>query len=390
MQIKLIKSTFYNEVETKEKLCKFIKESSHLSIGRHCAEFETHFSAWQGRGHSVFFNSWSSANLALIQALLNLWRVSSGDKVAFSGITWATNAMPLIQLGLEPVPVDVELESLNVSSELFIEADKIHNFKAFFLTNLLGFSSDIERIREYCESRGIILLEDNCESLGSVSSGVKLGNFGLASTFSFFVGHHMSTLEGGMVCTDDTELSYELRKVRSHGWDRNLPSEEQQRLRSSCWVDDFYAKYTFYDLAYNLRPTEINGFVGVDQLQYLDEIIQKRQSNYFEFLKIFEYGDDFHKITPKTELVSNFAFPLILKDPSLLDSYVRKLTEAGIEIRPIVGWLMTKQPFFMKHVSAQYVLPNCELIHKQGFYFGNNPEMTEGEISYILSLFENA
>ncbi len=142
--------------------------------------------------------------------------------------------MPLIQLGLEPVPVDVELKSLNVSSELFIEADRIHNFKAFFLTNLLGFSSDIARIRDYCESKGIILLEDNCESLGSEASGVKLGNFGLASTFSFFVGHHMSTLEGGMVCTDDLELSYELKKVRSHGWDRNLPTDEQQRLRSSC------------------------------------------------------------------------------------------------------------------------------------------------------------
>ena len=260
--IKLIKSTFYQEKETKEKLCNFIKKAKTLSFGIECEKFETNFAKWQGRKQCVLLNSGSSANMALIQALLNLGKLKKGEAVGFSAVTWSTNVMPLIQLGLVPVPVDVELDTLNTSSRNFLDVLKKYNLRALFLTNLLGFCDDIDVIKKICDARKIILLEDNCESLGTEYQGKKLGNFGLAATFSFYVGHHMSTIEGGAVLTDDKKLATMLRIVRAHGWDRNLDLVRQENLRKKFKVNStFYSRYTFYDLGYNFRTTEINGFL---------------------------------------------------------------------------------------------------------------------------------
>src|SRR3989338_7190084 len=258
--IKLMKSTFYKEEETKQKLCEFILKANKLSMGEKCREFEIAFSKYQGRRFAVLVNSGSSANLALIYSLLKLGKINPGDNVGVSALTWSTNVSPLLQLGLNPVPIDVSLNTLNVSSGNLLETLKTKELKALFITNALGFCGDLDKIVKICEEKNIILLEDNCESLGSVAYGKKLGNFGLASTFSSFVGHHLSTIEGGMVCTDDEKLYEMLLMVRAHGWDRNLYTKSQKQLRKKEKCDDFYAKYTFYDLAYNARPTEISGF----------------------------------------------------------------------------------------------------------------------------------
>src|SRR3989344_1898347 len=177
--IKLIKSTFYKENEIKKKLCKFIMESSQLSIGKECRKFEEKFAKWQERKYCVMVNSGSSANLAITQALLNLGRLKKGDYVGFSAVTWSTNVMPLIQLGLKVVPIDVELDTLNASSNKLIEKLNKYPIKMFFLTNLLGFCDDIDEIKKVCDKKKIILIEDNCESLGTVYRGKKLGNFGM-------------------------------------------------------------------------------------------------------------------------------------------------------------------------------------------------------------------
>src|SRR3989338_10474023 len=215
--IKLVKSSFHNERETKKKLADFI------------------FAAKQRRKHAVYVNSGSSANLILIQSLLNLGRLKKGDRVGFSALTWATNIMTLIQLGLVPVAIDCEMKTLNVSPSKLKE--KINDIDALFITNVLGFSDDIVSIARLCTKHGIPLYEDNCESLGSSVAGRLLGNFGEASTFSFYVGHHISTIEGGMVCTDDEDLYHMLVMVRAHGWDRNLPREAQDNLRKINGID---------------------------------------------------------------------------------------------------------------------------------------------------------
>ena len=201
--IKLIKNTFYKEKETSCLLAKFVTGTSKLSFGVECEKFEENFAKYQGRKYCIFVNSGSSANLALIQALINLGRLKRNDKVGFSAVTWSTNTMPIIQLGLNPIPVDVELDTLNISSRTLIKTIEDIKINAMFLTNLLGFCDDIDKIVKLCDALDIILIEDNCESLGTIYKGKKLGNYGLASTFSFYVGHHMSTIEGGAICTDD-------------------------------------------------------------------------------------------------------------------------------------------------------------------------------------------
>lgn len=385
--IKLIKSTFFNEKSTKKALCSFILRSKQLSIGEKCAQFESVFSGWQERKYTVLFNTGSSANLALIQALKNLGKLRDGMRVGFSGITWATNVMPLMQLGLIPIPIDIEIETLNVSPRTLKEANNSHHIDCLFLTNLLGFCDDIMGIRSYCKKEGILLIEDNCESLGSKVDGINLGNFGLASTFSFFVGHHMSAIEGGAVCTDDAELNRELRMVRSHGWDRHILPAEQKKLRKVYKISDFEAKYTFYDLAYNLRPTEITGFLGLNQLKYIKNTILVREKNYKFFQKLLKKGDLYYDQTPKMDLISNFAMPLICKSVETKNKCIKICTKIGIEIRPIVGGVMSDQPFFKKYIKKEYDLPNSRLAHENGFYFANNPELTQKEKDKIIKTF---
>lgn len=386
-KIKLIKSSFYNEEETKNALCTFIQGAKQLSIGAECASFESEFSAWQGRKYSVLFNSGSSANLALVQALLNMGKLKPGMKVGFSGITWATNVMPLMQLGLVPIPVDIELDTLNVSSHTLEQTHTREPLDCLFITNLLGFSDDLKKIKQYCAREGILLLEDNCESMGSVTAGKRLGNFGFASTFSFFVGHHMSAIEGGMVCTDDKELDRHLRMARSHGWDRHLTEKQQIALRKEHAVSDFFAKYTFYDLAYNLRPNEITGFLGKYQLQFINETVQKREQNFQEFLKIYDVCSDVYPLDIRMDVVSNFAMPLVFKSEQLKDTYCSRCEKLGIEVRPIVGGVMADQPFFKKYINTSHDIPVSRLAFKQGFYFANNPELTTTEIEYLINAF---
>lgn len=387
--IKLVKSTFYKEEQTKKKLNKFIKNSEFLSFGPECMSFEKNFAKWQKRKHGIMVNSGSSANLAIIQSLLNLGKIKKGDYVGFSAVTWATNVMPLFELGLAPVPIDVELDTLNVSSKKLQKVLNKYPIKMLFLTNLLGFCDDIEKIAEICKKNKIILIEDNCESLGTVYKGKLLGNYGLASTFSFYVGHHMSTIEGGAVCTDSNELSSMLRLVRAHGWDRNLSAKRQQKIRIKHNVNEtFYSRYTFYDLGYNLRTTEINGFLGNVQLGYLDEIIKKRIDNFFSLAKAIRMRSDLYYPLrfEHIDQVSNFAIPLICRSKKTREDLVDRCKDR-VEIRPIVGGDMQSQPFFKKNSSLSLDNPNAKLIHEQGLYFGNNPELTEEEIKELIKVF---
>ena len=385
--IKLIKSSFYHEAETKQALADFILNEEILSMNTQCRMFEESFAAKQGRKHAVFVNNGSVANLLLIQSLLNLGQLKKGDRIGFSALTWPTNVMPLIQLGLVPVAIDCELETLNVSPDKLKQ--HIEDLDGLFLTNVLGFCDDLPGLAQMCEDNSVLLIEDNCESLGSRVGEKLLGNFGQASTFSFFVGHHMSTIEGGMVCTDDDELRDYLVMGRAHGWDRNLSTETQEKMRSDSDTDDFYAKYTFYDLASNFRPTEINGFIGNTQMPYWDEIVEKRISNFHRFAEAMSANDDFYKYElSHMSAVSNFSMPIVCKTSELASKYKDKFNEAKVEIRPVIAGNMTKQPFYQKYVDDKLENPNSELVHSNGFYFGNNPEMTEHEIATLCSLLE--
>lgn len=352
-----------------------------------CAEFEATFAKKQGRADAVLFNSGGSANLALIQALRNLGRLKEGDRVGFSALTWSTNTMPLIQLGLRPVPVDCEPATLNVMSRTLLERVERTDLAALFVTNVLGFAGDLGEIRRICADRGILLIEDNCEALGTELDGGRTGNFGLAATFSFFVAHHMSTIEGGMVATDDADLAEMLRIVRANGWDRNLHAAQQIKWRKLHGIhSEFDAKYTFYDLAYNLRPTEITGFLGLFQLRFLDENIRIRERNYVRLAETAARNPDLVPLERgHIRVLSTFALPVICRTPEIRQTYMTQFAGAGIEIRPMIAGNMQRQPFYAKYVSEKYDLPGADYLHDCGFYCGNYPELTEAELETIGS-----
>lgn len=380
-----MKSTFLEEEKTKKRLANFITNSRKLSMGEKCEEFENQFAKFQECEDAILFNSGGSANLAIVQTLLNLGKLKTGDKIGFSALTWSTNVMPIIQLGLVPVAIDCDLNKINVTSETIKEIIKKEKIKGFFATNVLGLTGDLNEIKELCEENKIVFFEDNCESLGTELNNLKAGNFGIASSCSFFVAHHMSTIEGGMVCTNDSEVGEMLRIVRANGWDRNLQPDQQIKWRNNSNIkSEFQAKYTFYDLGYNLRPTEITGFLGLEQLKYLEENIQKRENNFREIINVVNNNPDFIKIeSSHLNIVSSFAFPFLCKTEELRNKYLYEFSGAGIEIRPMIAGNIEKQPFYKKYVSKTSILKNTDVIHSNGFYCGNYPELTKTDLNTI-------
>jgi CDP-6-deoxy-D-xylo-4-hexulose-3-dehydrase len=282
--------------------------------------------------------------------------------------------MPVIQLGLVPVLIDVDLKTLNISRA---EVEK-HDIACLFITHLLGFHGDIQEIATYCKEKSILLLEDTCESLGTVCNGKKLGNFGLAATFSTFVGHHMSTIEGGLIATDDSELSTMIRMVRAHGWDRNVREEARTELRSKWGITDFNGPYTFYTLGYNVRPMDLQGLIGCIQLKHVDDANENRRKSFAKIRSVATGVPD--------QDVPAFAIPIMCSSPEERELYVKKCRDLGIETRPIVAGNMNRQPFF-KEYSSQHPLPNADRVHECGFYIPNHPDLTEEEIDYLSSVF---
>lgn len=385
--IPLMKSAFLHEYDTKQKLAEFIVRSPRLSMDRMCLEFEEKFAAYQGRRFCVLFNSGGSANLALLQSLLNLGTIHRGDTVGFSALTWSTNTMPIIQLGCVPVPIDCRAETLNVMWESVLSRHRDYPLKVMFVTNALGFVGDLSAIREGCREHRIVMIEDNCEALGTRLPEGRAGNFGLAATFSFFVAHHMSTIEGGAACTDDADLDTMLRMVRANGWDRNLSHVEQSRLRKMhCVTSEFDAKYTFYDLAYNFRPTEITGFLGIEQLRYLESNCLVREANYRYLEEAAAANDDLVRLNRgHIEFLSSFAYPVVCRTPELRERYLAQFAGAGVEIRPMIAGNIQRQPFYRKYVGTEFALPGAEFLHECGFYCGNYPELTRTDLGTLRS-----
>jgi len=385
--IPLMKSAFLHEAETKVALAEFISQARRLSMDVKCFEFEEAFAKYQGRKHAVLFNSGGSANLAILQTLKNLGILSNRDKVGFSALTWSTNTMPIIQMNMEPVAVDCEPTTLNVMSRNLETTLEHTPIRALFITNALGFTGDLENLRNLCNAHNIIFLEDNCEALGTELPAGKAGNFSLAASFSFFVAHHMSTIEGGMVCTDDDDIAEMLRIVRANGWDRNLTADQQFKWRKRFNVQsEFEAKYTFYDLGFNLRPTEITGFLGLVQLQYLDANVRRREENYLFLERAVMDNPDLLLLDHNhISLLSSFSFPVICRTSELRARYMFQFSGAGVEIRPMIAGNIQRQPFYRKYVDTFLPLPGTDMIHNNGFYCGNYPELTEIDLQTLLS-----
>lgn len=361
-----------------DRLIEWLKTYPRLTKGNVTLEFEKKWSKWLGTKYSVFVNSGSSANLLMLYALIISGRMKN-NKVVIPGLCWATDLAPILQLNLHPILCDIDLETLSIDLEELEKTFIEENPSTLLLVSILGFSPKMNEIIELCKKYDVILLEDNCESLGTEYEGKKLGNFGLMTSFSTYFGHHISTIEGGIVSTNDDEMNDLLLSIRSHGWDRDLSSDKQKELRSKNNISDFDAFYTFYYPGFNLRSTDLQAYIGLGQLEKLDEIIEKREKNYKRFFS--EIKNDFWSPNMVGSLTSNFCVPIIHPNK---ENIIKKLVEKGIECRPLVCGSMGRQPFYVDRFGVK-PLKNCDLVDNLGIYVPNNHSLTDDELDLIIN-----
>ncbi len=244
-------------------LVDFIRKAKRFTQYEKVKEFENKFAKWLGTKFCVFVNSGSSANLLLISALKEIYHWNPFDEIIVPAVTWVTNISPVMQNALKPVFLDINLKDLSFDYNK-IESAITSKTKAIFVTHLIGFPAHIKRINNIIGNRDILILEDCCESHGATIDGIKIGNFGMGSTFSFYWGHHITTVEGGMICTNNEDLSKLLVLKRSHGLARELPSRYHDELKDRYPDIDF--EFLFLTDGYNFRNTEFNAVIGLNQI----------------------------------------------------------------------------------------------------------------------------
>lgn len=366
-----------------------VMESGMYTMGSKVKSYENDFTKCFGSKYAVMVNSGSSANLLAVAALF--YRKNSplkpGDEVIVPAVSWSTTYHPLQQYNLHVKFVDIDIETLNYDLKALKKAvtDKT---KMIVAVNLLGNPNDFEVINEIIGSRDIILLEDNCESMGATFKGKMAGTFGLMGTFSSFFSHHISTMEGGMIVTDDEELYHIMLSMRSHGWTRHLPETNQVTGKKSD--DPFEESFRFVLPGYNLRPGELHGAVGIEQLKKLPELINVRRQNAEVFKSLFSNHPYLH-IQKEIGASSWFGFSLILKDnaPYTRTELVELLTKHEIECRPIVSGNFLKNPV-LKHYdySVSGDIKNAEIIDQRGLFVGNHHYELQHEIENLLEIIK--
>ncbi len=362
-------------------LIEWLHTNPRLTQGPMTVKLEAKWAKWLGRRHSVFCNSGSSANLLMFQALLEAGHVHGGDKVVVPTLSWATTLAPVIQLGLHPILCDCNLANLSVSLEHLEEIFRSDHPRALVLVPALGLSPDMGAILELCNRYAVILLEDACGSMGASYQGQNIGTLGLMSSFSTYFGHHISTIEGGFVCTDDDELFAILQAIRSHGWARDWQKERVDELRHRWGVSDFNNLFTFYYCGFNVRGTDLQAFIGLRQIDKLGANCQRRN----EIFAAYHNGisNDFWKPSPMSgSFTSSLAYPII--HPKR-DDIVRSLQASNIETRPLLCRPMGSQPFYVKRYG-RLELPNAALVDERGLFLPVHASMTDSDIGFVCGV----
>ena len=363
------------------KLIDWLRLYPRLTKGPTTLKLEQKWSRWLGVNNTVFCNSGSSANLLMLWALVESGRITRDSKIVVPSVAWATDLAPVIQLGMTPVLCDSNLHDLSVDIPHLEKIFQETKPQVLLLVSVLGLVPDMKQIVDLCEEHNVILLEDTCESMGSKYHGKKLGTFGLMSSFSTYFGHHISTIEGGFVSTDDEELYEVLKSIRSHGWDRDASPEYSKQLRGKWKTSDFNSLYTFYHSGFNLRSTDLQAFIGLGQIDKLDDICTKRNHNFKLYQELLS---DFrpHILDLHSNFISNFAYPVIHEHR---DAMVVRLQKENIEVRPMICGSMGTQPFYVKHYGRKE-LPNVSKIDKYGFYVPNHPGLSKEDILKITNI----
>ena len=378
--IKLVSETI--DIEDINHLIEWLsqKEIPQLTKGKLTLDLEKKWSQKIGTKFSVFVNSGSSAILLTLASILQLNRLRN-KKIVIPGLSWATDLSSPMILGMEPILCDCNLEDLSCDLNHLEQIFKDENPSLMILVSPLGLVPRMNELISLCKKHDVILLEDVCESMGSKYRGKYLGSFGYASFFSMYFGHHLSTIEGGFINTNDEELYHLLLMMRSHGWDRDLPSWKQKQLRDASNLTDFDALYNFYVPGFNLRSTDLQAFIGLRAVDKLDNFSNKRNINYKLYLdKIKDNQIKLHE--NKFDFVSSFAFPILNSDRKTI---VEKLIQNNIEVRPLIAGDMSQKPMWINKYG-EINLPNCKKINEQGFYIPNHQDISEENINFICSI----
>ena len=378
-KIKLVNDTI--DTNDLEKLTDWIKTNPRLTKGDMTIEFEKKWSEWLGCKYSVYLNSGSSANLAMVYSLMISGRLKN-KKIILPAVSWTTTVTPSIHLGLEPILCESDKETLGVDIEHLEHLFVTHNPSALMIVHVLAFPNKMKEIAELCKKYDVILIEDSCESIGSTYDGVKTGNFGLMSSFSFYYGHHISTIEGGAVTTNDTKLYNLMLSIRSHGWSRDVDQSYKESWKEEFNIDSVREYYTFYYPGFNLRSTDLNAFIGISQLDKMKEICKVREENYNFYNKYLE--NKFWKQESEYSELSSFAYGTIVENR---EEVFNHLKANNIEVRPLICGSMGKQPFWIKKYG-QTSLEVADIIHDYGLYLPNHFYLDEEKIKFVCEKFK--
>jgi CDP-4-dehydro-6-deoxyglucose reductase, E1 len=356
------------------------------TMGEGVKQFEDDFAKFVNSKYAVMVNSGSSANLIAVAAMFYTKnpKLKRGDEVIVPAVSWSTTYYPLYQYGLKLKFVDVDLHTLNFDLDQ-LKLAVTDNTKMILAVNLLGNPNNFDGIKDIIGSRDIILMEDNCESMGAEFKGKQTGTFGLVGTFSTFFSHHMATMEGGLIVTDDEEMYHVMVCLRAHGWTRHLPKENKISNKSDNWFEE---SFRFLLPGYNVRPVEMSGVIGVEQLKKLPSFLDQRRKNAELFVSLFKDNKDFY-IQKDIDNSSWFGFSFIIKPESTLNrlDIVKALEENHIDCRPIVTGDFTKNEV-LKYFDCEIFgeMKNAQYLDKKGFFVGNHQiDLTE-EIKHLHSV----
>ena len=384
MRYELASSTWgEEEIESINK----VVQSGNFTMGENVREFEKQFASFFNSKYCVMVNSGSSANLIAIASLF--FKKDSplkiGDEVIVPAVSWATTYHPLNQYGLKLKFVDIDINTLNYDLKKLEGAISI-NTKAIIAVNLLGNSNDFKKINELIQGKNILLIEDNCESMGAKFDSKYAGTHGILGTFSGFFSHHISTMEGGMILTDTEELYHIMLSLRAHGWTRDLPTNNHLVKKG---VNPFDESFRFILPGYNLRPLEFSGAIGIEQLKKLPSFINSRRKNAKYFLEKLKKSDFI--LQREIGESSWFGFSLIMKDQTISrEKIINKLIEKKIDVRPIVSGNFLKNEV-IKYYNYEVFsdLINSERLDKFGFFVGNHHYDIKPKIDYLFKILSD-
>ncbi len=362
-------------------------DKDSYTMGDSVKKFEEDFCKFIDSKYAVMVSSGSAANLIATASLFYTKSpmLKRGDEVIVPAVSWSTTYFPLQQYGLKLKFVDIDLDTLNYDLEA-LELAITDNTKMIMVVNLLGNPNNFDVINSLIKDKDIFIFEDNCESMGARYKGKQTGTFGSMGTFSTFFSHHMATMEGGLVATDDEELYHILLSLRAHGWTRNLPQENHVTNKSDDWFEE---SFRFVLPGYNVRPVEMSGAIGIEQLKKLPSFLKQRRKNAKLFVELFKDHPDFI-IQKDIDCSSWFGFSLIIKPESNLKrkDVINKLQENNIDCRPIVTGNFTRNAV-MKYFDYEvsHDLKNADYLHENGFFVGNSQVNLESEINFLAKLF---